>query len=203
MTIVTENLEAGTAAAPGRLPAHTPSEALRHGIIHTRISRATAWFLIVSFLLMLMAVPLAQVTSEMWSGRRPQALEVFDRAPVKKNLKRWEEDLDRSSVARRFFQPRVQQWLSAPGGFGNVSVVVGGDGWLFFRPGVDYLTGRGVLTAPAANTRGVATNDGADVARRWDPRPALLQFHQQCEAAGAHLVVVPIPDKAGREPRRG
>src|SRR6478735_1248236 len=143
MSIVTENFAtAAVSSGPGTLPAHVETYSLRHGMIHTNISRGTAWFLIVSFLLMLAAVPLVQVGVEVWRGRRPQALEIFDRAPRKENLKRWEEELDRSSVARQALQPRVQEWLSAGGGFGNTSVVIGRDGWLYFRPGVDSLTGR-------------------------------------------------------------
>src|SRR6478735_9591173 len=143
MSIATEHLATGeVSSGPGTLPAHVEAYSLRHGMIRTDISRATAWFLVISFLMMLVAVPLVQVGVEVWRGRRPQALEIFDRAPRKENLKRWEEDLDRSSTARQTLQPRVQEWLSAGGGFGNTSVVIGRDGWLYFRPGVDSLTGR-------------------------------------------------------------
>jgi alginate O-acetyltransferase complex protein AlgJ len=127
-------------------------------------------------------------------------MEIFDRRPRKENLKRWEEDLDQSSVARRVLQPRVQEWLSAGGGFGNTKVVMGHNGWLYFRPGVDWLTGRGILTVPQINNRYLDLVEGVHAPRQWDPRLAIIEFNKQCAAAGAHLIIVPIPDKAALQP---
>ena len=201
MSAVTEHLAtAEVSSGPGTLPAHVEVHSLRQGMIHTNISRGTAWFLIISFLAMLAAVPLLQLGVEIWRGQRPQVLEIFDRAPRKENLKRWEEDLDRASVARKALQPRVQEWLSAGGGFGNTKVVMGRGGWLYFRPGVDSLTGRGILTQPHENSRYLDLVEGAHAARQWDPRLAIMEFNKQCAAAGAHLIIVPIPDKAGVQP---
>ena len=70
------------------------------------------------------------------------------------------------------------------------SVYRGRDGWWFFRPDIDYVTGPGFL-----NPR------GRD-ARAWDPLPALDEFHGALAARGIDLVVAPVPVKPSIYPER-
>src|SRR5687767_1043301 len=95
-----------------------PGEALKRGIIHTRVRRPVAWGMIVAFLLIAFGVPLAQLAAELSRGQRPQVLDLFTRAPVRQNLKQWEESLEKASGPKALFQPHLQQLLTRHGGFG-------------------------------------------------------------------------------------
>ena len=55
----------------------------------------------------------------------------------------FENALEEESVLGRTLRPPAQQFLSAWPGAGNERVYVGRDGWLFYRPDVEYVTGRG------------------------------------------------------------
>ena len=94
-------------------------------------------------------------------------------------------------------QPRLQDLVSGWGGFGNTGVVIGQDGWLFYRPGVDSVIGPGFLDPERLRRRSRNWRDAAALNPiHADPRPAILQFKQQVEAAGACLILMPIPDKS-------
>src|SRR5690606_33941028 len=53
----------------------------------------------------------------------------------------FEDALERESRLAMAVQPRVQELLVRRGGAGNEQAYLGRDGWLFFRPDVDYATG--------------------------------------------------------------
>jgi hypothetical protein len=180
-----------------------PEEDLRRGVIHTRISRTVAWGMICAFALLIFGVPGVQVAVEMSYGARPQALKLFYREslPGREELKAFEELMRDTSIVAGAVQPRVQEPLSAWLGLGNTTVVVGRGGWLFYRPGVDAVTGPGFLEPEQLRRRHAilreeAPREGASP----DPRQAILEFKKQCEAAHAHLVLVPVPDKATVQP---
>src|SRR5688572_29353286 len=122
-----------------------PEEALKRGVIHTRVSRPVALALAGAFLLIAYGVPLLQLAIDARHGRRTHVAELFERVPSRANLRAWEEGLERASGAKGFFQPVLQGWVSGYGGFGNTLAVLGRNGWLFYRPGVDYVTGPGFL----------------------------------------------------------
>lgn len=101
----------------------------------------------------------------------------------------WEKKLDDtpfSKPPRRF----AQQLLSAGFREGNRQVVIGKDGWLFFRPAIDSLTGYGPLRAEPDSV-------AKDPSRPpWaGPRLAILEFGKQLDELGVELVLVPIPVK--------
>ena len=64
-------------------------------------------------------------------------------------------------------------------------------------------TGTGIalhdLTKVFSVKRKDVTGSGKAIAHP-DPRPAILQFARECRAAGARLVLMPIPDKAMLQP---
>ena len=64
----------------------------------------------------------------------------------------FERGLEDASTLRRAL-PAAQQLMSAWGGVGNEQVYLGRDGWLFYRPGVDYLTGPGFLSPAVLERR--------------------------------------------------
>jgi alginate O-acetyltransferase complex protein AlgJ len=177
-----------------------------------------------SFVAILFSVPISQAALELVRKQAPQALSIFQPLQVgvsqalrarwqqageafatavsRPHLRSFESELERSSWAKNFFQPRLQVVLTGKLGFGNDKVTLGLDGWLYFQPGVDYLTGRdfvdqGVLATAAKKM--VDKKGEADP--QPDPRPAIIELHRALASAGIHFVVMPTPDKAMLQPR--
>jgi SGNH hydrolase-like domain, acetyltransferase AlgX len=179
-------------------PSH--DEDLRRGIIHTAISRKTAWLLAVAFLLVIYAVPVAQIAIDKANDDEIVLLDLFRRAPTKENLKQLEEDLDNNSTFRNWVQPRLQEVLSRYGRVGNKKAVIGQDGWLYYQPGVAFLGGQPFLGADTIEARQRAFRMEAGVEVHPDPRPAILAFAQALAPRGIKLVLFPVPDKAMLHP---
>lgn len=138
------------------------------------------------------------------AGAGPAQDSVFGRVlAVNRDLLAWagavEDRLADDSVLGRRLRPVVQDaltgWLRA----GTSQVEVGVDGWLFYRPDVDHVTGPGFLSA-AALARRAAEGDTLLAARHPDPRPALLDFHEQLARRGVRLIVAPTPLKPSADP---
>lgn len=87
-------------------------------------------------------------------------------------------------------RPPTQAWLAGWPRVGTAQVAVGGDGWLYFRPTLEHLTGPPFLSPDRL----------ADAGRHADPRPAIRDFAAQLRRRGIALVVVPVPVKAAIEP---
>lgn len=167
------------------------------------------------FLSVIFALPLIQFASELVSQRRdwptafrmlpavqracssptePQAsllqrfLAVNDRLCAE--LRDYEVQVTRSawpvSLPRDGLQAVLSRWLQS----GNEQVVVGPDGWLFFRPDVEALTGPSFLNPPASRPGITATR------RQSNPLPAIRQLAVDLRARGIELLVVPVPSKA-------
>jgi alginate O-acetyltransferase complex protein AlgJ len=190
------------AARPGGPTDPSHDEELRRGVIHTAISRPLAIALVAVFLLGIYAVPVAQAILEKVRDEEPMLLDVFRRAPTRESLKRYEEDLEKSSYPKEFVQPRVQLLLTRLGGVGNKRAVVGRGGWLFYAPGVQALAGPGFLDPGALEVRRKAAADDGDEALHPDPRPAVLDFAAALGRRGIRLVLFPVPDKAALQPRQ-
>jgi len=136
-----------------------------------------SWFLAVIF-----AVPLSQAGLEISQGRRPQFLDVFLRAPNQADLRAYERQLEDSSVCARAVRPYVQSlWFNLLGEAGE-KVIAGRDGWLFYRPDVQYLI------EPAG---------GAE-----DPVAAIAGFRDQLQRRGINLIVLPVPGKPAIHPEK-
>jgi hypothetical protein len=113
----------------------------------------------------------------------------------------FEQRLEDESVIGQTLRPPAQAVLSSWLGAGNERVYVGRDGWLFYRPDVEYLTGHGFLENRTLRRR-VATSDARTSPPQPDPRPALSAFHQQLAAQGIALIVIPTPVKPGIHPEK-
>ena len=146
-------------------------------------TRSIDMFLAVSFLAILCAVPVSQVVYELAQDQRPQVLDVVTRAPTEKNLRAFESDLEEYSWVAKAVRPLLRQVhfavLRDPGN----KVLVGRDGWLFYKPGVDYLAESREEKPPEDN--------GPDAAIA-----AIVEFRDQLERRGIKLLVVPVPGKA-------
>lgn len=144
--------------------------------------------LILLFLGMIALVPVSQAVLDLARGELPQALDLFSTPPTARALRAYEKQLERNSWWASHVRPWAQ-WLQLGWlGDGGDKAVAGRDGWVFYRPGVQYLTER-------PNTRD-ATGNAAAAAR------AIIDFRDQLAARGIALVVVPVPNKESVYPDR-
>jgi SGNH hydrolase-like domain, acetyltransferase AlgX len=185
---------------PDKTMAPMPREDLSKGIIQTEVSPALAKVMTAVFLAVIVVLPVIQAGIERGLKRHVQALDVFKRVPTRENLSSFEKELSRHSAVRRAIQPRLQLALSRFLGFGNTNVIIGQDGWLFYRPGVEYLTGPGLLDEDRLRLRERELFEAGEKRACPDPRPAIRDFNELCRKAGSHLVIVPIPDKSMHQP---
>ncbi len=110
------------------------------------------------------------------------------------SLSEFETALEDQSPVGRFLRPPVQAVLSGALGAGNERVYIGRDGWLFYRPDVEYVTGRGFLD-PSQMARREAETSEFETAPAPDPRPAIRQLAADLAARGITLVLMPTPVK--------
>jgi len=138
-------------------------------------------FLIAVFLAIIIGVPLAQVAREGSRGERLQFLEVFRQPPTAAHLRAYERDLEEASWAARALRPWVQfaqfWWLND----GGEKTLVGRDGWLFYKPGVQAATERAQVRKGSSTPAEAAAT--------------ITHFRDQLAVRGIRLVVVPVPNK--------
>ncbi|QDU47894.1 alginate O-acetyltransferase AlgX-related protein [Gimesia panareensis] len=190
----------------------------------TKVSPVLAWTLVLVFLGTLVLVPSVQLLNEYQQTQEvgettaglqsagflstmPGSAEVFlktkgdvidkisaSNADLLKQIHEFENDLeDESWLGRQILSP-TQLLLTRWGGVGNEKAYVGREGWLFYRPGLDYLTAPGFLEPTRLARRAAAGNEYA-AAPQPDPRPAILDFQKQLAARGIRLVLMPTPVK--------
>ncbi|MEE8366997.1 MAG: hypothetical protein V3S30_01645 [Thermoanaerobaculia bacterium] len=188
---------------------------------HTDVSRGVALgLLVVLVTLMVMStlVELVQPATH-WSNRTkpwvrltslvsqiPSAVQTaFTEGLVAGNrqlhgvIEAFENGLEEDSALIALVQPQTQllltRWLRA----GNEEVYPGRDGWLYFRPDVDFLTGAPFLAPEVLKLR-ARGGDQWSPPPQPDPLPAIAELRRQVEAAGAELLVIPTPLKPAIHP---
>jgi hypothetical protein len=179
-------------------PSH--DERLRRGILDTDISPARARWLAVTFVLGIFAVPIAQEALQRARGEDSVLPALFHHRPTRESLRQFEVDLEQASYAKEYVQPRVQALLTRFGRVGNKKAVVGRGGWLFYKPGIDYVGGPGFLSRGTLDGRVRAAREAGAPELGADPRVAILAFQRALAARGIVLVLFPVPDKAMLQP---
>jgi hypothetical protein len=130
--------------------------------------------LIGFFLAVIYAVPLSQTALEVFRGSRPLLLDAFTQPPTSANLRGFERELERASMVAEAVRPWTEYvWLQAFHHAGE-KAVLGRDGWMFYRPDVQYLI----------------ESASSDNALR-----AIVRYRDRLAARGIHLLVVPAPGK--------
>ncbi|MGI8435714.1 MAG: alginate O-acetyltransferase AlgX-related protein [Chthoniobacterales bacterium] len=196
---------------PETNPKFSREEEAEAALKNTVFTRGTSALLIALFLGTIASVPLLQFAVE-WRAHRtgtswpmldvfktiaPHGLtsartprEVWNSLPHPDQLKGAERQLEGDSVVSQWLLPAVQGWLVGRLGAGTEQVYQGREGWLFYRPDVDYVTGPGFLTPSQLKRRGHAARI------QPDPIHAILQFRDQLAARGIELLILPAPTKA-------
>jgi len=151
-------------------------------------SRSAQVFVTLGFLAVIGSASLIQMAADSRRGERPVALEIFDRPPTAANLHAFEKSLEETSVVINELRPWMQYAQFELLADAGDKVILGRDGWFFYGPGVRAVTAR-----PPARLDGT---------RRADPFPAIKSFHDQLQARGIHLVVLPVPNKESIYPER-
>jgi alginate O-acetyltransferase complex protein AlgJ len=177
----------------------------------TRVTPGTARALAALFLIAISVVPLIEWRAVWTLGRdvvaahtmRVQALPegggiwsrvVARNRAVLEGLNGFERGLEDGSLMGRTLRPGAQAVMSRWLAVGNERVYVGRDGWLFYRPDVEYVTGRPFLD-PAEMRRRIRAAPEWTVPPAPDPRAAIVRFHQDLAARGIALIVMPTPVK--------
>lgn len=190
-------------------------------LLGTKVGRPSAWILAGPFLLILFSVPLLQLgLPGRGSGRpeaeparpvpeesRPAAIGLGSRVlasiPSATTLRSWESRLENGSGLRGFVQRHTQSLLTGVLGVGNSKVFVGEKGWLFYQPGLDFVTGPAITDPDALRRRRKKMVDRSlEAEPSPDPGPALLRLGSDLAARGIDLVLFPVPDKVSMEPGR-
>ena len=109
-----------------------------------------------------------------------------------------EDRLADESVVGHYVRPLVQRAMTGWLGAGTAQVEVGSGGWLYFRPDIDHVTGRGFLS-PHHLARRADEGDTLAPPSHPDPRPALLTLGDALRRRGVRLVVMPTPVKPSVE----
>ena len=190
----------------------TREEEAEIALLNTSFSPAARALLIALFLSTIAIVPLLQLFAETNhfhpNGRLPMfdllkiaptweqlsavrtASSFWNLLPHPTEIKAREKTLERDSVVSQALLPRMQTLLTGAFGAGNEQVYIGREGWLFYRPDVDFVIGAPFLAPAQLRARRLAANV------QPDPIPAIIQFHDQLAARGIELVVMPLPVKS-------
>ena len=160
-----------------------------------RIGHGYAWVLTFVFLLVCTLAPFWRNVQQRVLGPAGWApiIELFRYSPESGTLVRHLRETEKKIEDADFIVP-PRQWLQWFGTVafheGNRKTAIGSDGWLFFRPAIDALTGYGPLE-PEPDT--VAKDPNR---RPWrGPLDAIVKFHEQVKSYGAELILAPIPVK--------
>jgi alginate O-acetyltransferase complex protein AlgJ len=167
----------------------------------TVIKPTHAWCVIAVFLLMIMGIgiadlrlffnippastPASETTANAWTGS-PAIRSVLDQNRLALDwIKRTEDHVSKESPFSQALQPWVQSTLLMAGeGVGEV--MVGREGWLYYRPSFRFLTKPDVVKSP---------DSGYDASAK-----AILAFAQDLRERGIPLVIVPAWPKMAIHP---
>lgn len=201
----------------------------RREVGQTTISRAAARLMLGGFLLAIYGVPLHQhgmewraartqgqtytppsiewvrqlpeaMTPIRQQGLRPSSLLAANRILLQA-IQDEEDRIDDEFRLGKAVRPIAQELFIRYLGVGNEQAYVGRDGWLFYRPGLDYLTGPGFLD-PRQLARRTASGAEWQDPPQPDPRVAIIDFHRQLKDRGIHLILMPTPIKPGIHPEQ-
>ena len=116
--------------------------------------------------------------------------------PPAESISLYETELKNQSVMVEWLLPHTQVPLTGWLGAGNEKAYCGRDGWLYYRPDIDYLTGPGFLEPMQMRKR-----KRGDTPIQPDPLKAILLMKEDLEKRGIELIILPAPTKAMIDPQ--
>ena len=152
-----------------------------------RSSIAAKMILTLGFLAIIFAEGMGQAFFDMQRGERIQTLDLFRYAPNEQNLRAFEQGLEKNSWQAAWIRPMTQFARYLALGDLGAKVLAGRDGWLFYRPGVDYLVQRW----PAGEDSTGGMNE---------PLDAIVDFRDALADRDITLLVLVAPGKASVYP---
>ena len=144
------------------------------------LTRRQQCYVVIGFLAVTYSVPLTQSIVEIARGQVPQFFDVFRQVPNRSSLRSYEKELEEQSIVARSVRPWIQYARFVLFRDAGEKVLVGREGWLFYRPDVRYLVEP--LTPPAGE-------------QSEDPFAAITLFRDQLRSRGIQLMVLPVPGK--------
>jgi len=135
--------------------------------------------IVLCFILIIGAVPLTQLVKEIYFQEAILEANIFRKPPTTANIRLYEKGVEENSIVTKWVRPWFQMLLTRLGNQGNSKVVIGRDNWLFYRPGLDYIT-----------------KPGTNFYRDSGPLDAITAFHQDLKTHDVHLILLPIPNKS-------
>lgn len=118
-----------------------------------------------------------------------------------RDITEYTDALKEDSLLSDVLLPSVQRAMAANFGVGTERAYVGRNGWLFYRPDVDYIIMPGFLDPRWTRRRANGVKDWADPVA-IDPVPAIADFAAQLERRGIRLVLLPTPVKPMIQPEK-
>jgi len=162
------------------MPSTTATESVTEQARQERTPPAGQWALVAWFLLLIGAVPVAQLSVELVRREPVQELEVFHQKPTLEGLQSYERALEDNSIVAQAVRERWN-WVGLRAlRAGNQQAVVGRERTLFYRDSLDAALRQGFMQDPSA--------DG-------HPVTAIVAFHDSLRAQGVDLVVLVVPGK--------
>jgi hypothetical protein len=138
--------------------------------------------LIVAFLALIGVVAPSQIVWELRGGEQPQIVELFRRTPTQASLRQFESRLESTCRLAEIVRPWVQYARFVLFEDAGDKALVGRDGWLFYRPAVQYLI------EPCSSSNDVFA--------------AIVSFRDDLARRGIKLLLMPAPNKASVYPER-
>ena len=176
----------------------------------TSFSPGVATFLVIVLLLVAFGESLLQHVVEIRQGKTPQFFQVttifppaeqvqdaksfwdyWNLLPPVKKITAFENSLEDQSVITQKLLPATQNILTGWFGAGNEQAYRGNNGWLFYRPDVEYFTSRGFLDP---NVMKQHQRSGID-AIQPNPLTAIFQLNEDLKKRNITLIIMPAPAK--------
>jgi hypothetical protein len=142
----------------------------------------------LGFVLVLCSAGVIQTFVELCRGQRLQALDIFRQKPLAANVRAYEKNLEDFSWVSQQLRPRMQYLQYVLLNDAGEKALPGLDGWMFYRPGVEYLIVGGRVP--------VKTQIGRD------PLEAIVAFRDELALRDIRLLVVPAPNKESVYPEK-
>ena len=146
-------------------------------------------FLTLSFIVIIFSVSLTQILIELSRGQRPLLAELFAQKLAKANLRVFEKEMEEACWFSQKLRPWMQYLRFIVLKDTGDKAIMGRDGWLFYKPAVQYLTQRWPGPAGSGNDKN-------------DCLSAIVSFRDQLAERGIQLLVIPVPNKTSIYPEK-